>query len=248
MRTEDKEVDGRELEIVDRKSELEKTDEEAIPEIVVEDRDKRQRSELMSAMQQILEHRHIVIDSLRLPKRELRALEALKAAVDGRDPQLSQFVFASDRAHLLEQALAVLQPSIADLPGGFHDLIQRVGHLRHDLKGLTDSQDELIDGHKHVVEKTETETSDKPEGDTSLDGPERPKVAKPTTLVGPELAPEPAKPTTLTGPETKDPPKPASTLTGPELAAEPVAASSLGDATELAAIAKKPWWKRAFGG
>jgi hypothetical protein len=83
---------------------------------------------------------------------------------------------------------------------------------------------------------------------TTLVGPELREPARPpTTLVGPEL-PEPAPlPTTLVGPELPASPEPASTLSGPELAPEAPVASSLGDAEELAANAKLPWWRRPFG-
>jgi len=84
---------------------------------------------------------------------------------------------------------------------------------------------------------------------TTLVGPELPpEPAAATTLVGPELPPEPAPaPTTLIGPELPPEPAAATTLAGAELAAEPVAESSLGDATEIATKAKRPWWKRPFG-
>ena len=52
------------------------------------------------------------------------------------------------------------------------------------------------------------------------------------TLVGPDLPPEPI---------------PVTTLLGDDLAPDPPADSSLGDVTEIAASANRPWWRRPFG-
>jgi len=164
-----------------------------------------------------------------------------------------------------------------ELHAQFTDIAERVGKLRHALTELEDSQDELLEGHqKEALEKAATEPPgsgakptptpsdpDAPRPATTLIGPELPEPAPPaTTLIGPEL-PEPAPPpTTLTGPEVPEPaplpttltgpelpasPEPASTLTGPELLPEAAPASSLGDAEEIAAKAKLPWWRRPFG-
>ncbi|HEX2686639.1 MAG TPA: hypothetical protein VHN14_08475 [Kofleriaceae bacterium] len=104
---------------------------------------------------------------------------------------------------------------------------------------------------------------DAPRPTTTLTGPERPEPARPPSmLTGPELPaplpppsmltgperPEPARsPTTLTGPALPAPRSPPSTLTGPELPPEPPPVSSLGDAEEIAAKEKQPWWRRPFG-
>jgi len=164
-----------------------------------------------------------------------------------------------------------------ELHAQFADIAERVSTLRHALTELEDSQDELLEGHqKEALEKAATEPPgsgakptttpsdpDAPRPATTLIGPELPEPAPPaTTLIGPEL-PEPAPPpTTLTGPEVPEPaplpttltgpelpasPEPASTLTGPELLPEAAPASSLGDAEEIAAKAKLPWWRRPFG-
>jgi len=83
---------------------------------------------------------------------------------------------------------------------------------------------------------------------STLVGAELPEPpAAPTSLVGPELPEAPPAPTSLVGPELAPVPAAPSTLAGPELAPEVKPASSLGDAEELAANARRPWWRRPFG-
>ncbi|HEY5947665.1 MAG TPA: hypothetical protein VIV40_19310 [Kofleriaceae bacterium] len=259
MRQEAKEVDGFELEHAEerkRESELvEENDEElhdldGKPEYELE----QGSADLVSrAMHKILERQHIVINDLDLSKRELRALEALKTAVDGRDQEINGFVFAEDRRALLEQALAVLQPDILLLEklGGaaYQELVKEVAELRGKLNVLEDAQEEVE--HKGAADKGEATDRDdkpKPDDDQSLTGPER-KIAKPASeLTGPERKQEPKPATTLTGPEVKPEPKAATTLTGPEIKPEPKPPTSLGDPKEIEETAKKPWWKRLTGG
>jgi len=237
MRAEDKEVDGLELEREterQRESELEKQDDEELPELQSsEDRDRDHRGQVIAAMRMILEREHVVVDELKLPARELRALEALKAAVDGKDGKLSQFVYATDRKNLLEQALAVLQPNFvtgdaqhAQVLGNYHDLIEKVADLRHGLVELADSQDELL----HATDKTAMQKADGDKDDTDDTDDDRPKQS--TLSEGPEVKPEPTKSTLADGPAAKDEPK------GP---------TTLGDPADLAAAQKTPWWKRVLG-
>ena len=167
MRFEEKAIDGPELELEEKRQsvDLEEEDQEEVPEIrIAEVLESTRENVVLEAMREILEHRHIVINDLKLPQKELRALEALKAAVSGRDGELSQFVYASDRRDLLEQALAVLQPRVmSDVTRPFLDLVQRVGNLRHDLKDLEDAQDNLLEANVEVgVGKGDTDTADKP--------------------------------------------------------------------------------------
>ena len=237
LRAEDKEVDGLELEREterQRQSELEKEDEEELPELQSsEDRDTEHRGQVIAAMRMILEGEHVVVDELRLPARELRALDALKAAVDGKDGKLSQFVYATDRKNLLEQALAVLQPNFvsgdaqhAQLLGTYHDLIEKVADLRSGLVELADAQDEMLHGNTHLaVAKADGDTDDKDDADGD-------KPKKSTLAGGPEVKRESTKSTLADGPAAKDEPK------GP---------STLGDPAEVAAAQKTPWWKRALG-
>ena len=237
MRAEEKEVDGAELERAQRltESELEKGDDEELPEVVADEERDLQREErggLLEAMRAILARQHVVVDELQLPAHELRALEALKAAVDGRDPKLAMFVYASDRRSLLEQALTVLESNVSYSDAVYAQIVERVGALRRDLTNLEDSQDELLDGaQKEALEKT--------------GGPPKPKP--PPVEVDPD-APKP--PSTLSGPEVKEPPKPATTLgDAAEIAAAQADAipQTHVKADEPKAEAKKPWWKRPFG-
>ena len=261
MRAEEKDLDGADLAREterQRESDLEQQKADELPELQSEpDRDTAHRGPVIAVMRAILDREHVVVENQQLPARELKALQALQAAVEGKDAKLSQFVYASDRRDLLEQALAVLQPNFvtgdeqhAQLLGAYGDLIERVGLLRHGLVELEDAQDDLlvVEGAA-VVTKTDADQDDKPKpGESTLTGPERKAEPKqPSTLTGPEPK-QAAQPTsTLTGPEVKEPPKPASSLTGPELTPEPAKPSSLGDEKDLAEAQKKPWWKRVLG-
>lgn len=243
MRFEDKDVDGAELDREKglRDNDLVEEDQEEVDEIQIDDVLAQQsENALLAAMREILEHRHIVVNDLALPQRELRALEALQAAVTGKDGELSQFIYASDRRDLLEQALAVLQPGVmADVTQPFQDLIQRVGTLRHDLKDLEDAQDELLEGNEKVgPAKADGDTADKPkpDDDLSLDGPER-KFPKPATTLTGERKEEPKAPSTLDGPALKEEPPPETTVGSKQDLAEAKVA-------EPQRLKTKPFWRR----
>jgi hypothetical protein len=230
VRFEDKAIDGPDRELEEQRTavNLEEEDLEEVPEIrIAEVLESAQENVVLEAMREILEHRHIVINDLKLPQKELRALEALKAAVSGRDGELSQFVYASDRRDLLEQALAVLQPRVmSEVTRPFLDLVQRVGNLRHELKDLEDAQDNLLEANTEVgVEQGDTDTADKPkpkppspDDDLSLDGPERKIVKPPSELAGPERAIV----------------KPPTSLNGPPLPPEPEHETTVGSKQDLA--------------
>ncbi len=240
MRQEAKEVDGPDIEQAEerrRQNELVAEDDEELydldgkPEF---ERDRDRTSVIAGAMHKILEREHLVVNDLELDQRELRALEALKTAVEGRDASLDGFVYAEDRRALLEQALAVLQPDIASLEqlGGtpFEDLVHDVAELRGALENLEDAQEEIEPRKLHAGKGEAPDTDDKPTpgDDASLDGPER-AIAKPKS--------------SLTGPERNPEPKPPSTLGGPERKEEPKLPTTLGDPKEIAEAAK-PWWKK----
>jgi len=111
-----------------------------------------------------------VVSQMRLPKREQIALEALQTAVSGKSSDLGQFVFAEDRSDMLEQALGVLQsnltaPMIGSSPSCTRSTAicsHRVAELRHELKELGDSQDELLEANQKVSERGEADSDDKP--------------------------------------------------------------------------------------
>jgi hypothetical protein len=230
MRVLGKDIDSHEY--LRRESELEEEDDQELPHFAIDETIATQnRSEVMAAMQMILDKRPIVVETLQLPQRDLRALHALRAAVNGRDEELSQFIYASDRRELLEQALAMLQPTIAVLAGELRDLVHRVGGLRHELKDLEDAQDELLEANQDLPrDKADADTGDKPD-EARLDGPERELVKPPTSLIGPELDESPKPPSSLLGSEVADDPKPPTVY---ESDAEPATAN------------KKPWWRRPF--
>ena len=252
MRAEDKEVDGRELEREterQRDSELEKEDEEELAELSsVDERDAEHRDQVITTMRMILERDNVVVDELKLPARELKALEALKAAVDGKDGKLAQFVYATDRKNLLEQALAVLQPNFvsgdaqrAQVMGVYQDLIDKVADLRNGLVELADSQDDLL----HAADKTAMQKADGDKDDPD-DGDD--DAAKASTLSdGPEVKPEARKSSLADGPEVKAETASSTLADGPAVKYEAKGPTTLGDPAELAAAQKTPWLKRALG-
>jgi hypothetical protein len=193
---------------------------------------REQRSQVLAAIHAILEHRSVSLTRLELPVLQTRALEALKTAADGKTPSRDVFVYASDRRDLLEQALAVLQPQLAqaddhashDLREELAGLTDRVAALRHELTALEDSQDELLEPmQKRALEAGEP--TDPPKPKPSPVDPDAPRPA--STLTGPELAEPPRPGSALTGPELAEPPRPGSALTGPELPEPPRPASTL---------------------
>ena len=228
MRAEDKQVDGRELEREERlqESELEKDEDEEVPEVVVvEARDLAggERALLTEAMRAIVARRTLVVNDLALPAHEKRALDALQIAVNGKDNELGAFVYAEDRSELLEQALAVLQPNIDCGAREMIEMIQRVGELRARLSSLGDAQDELMDANEQVgieVKPPEAgdddDTAEKPS--TLSDGPDVVIEKKPSLLADSEpeaRCPAPEIPTPKPDPEPQE--------------------------------NKKPWWRRPFG-
>lgn len=237
MRQEDKEVDGPDLEQADeskRENELveEREDElhdlDGLPETTL---DEERSASVVDAMKKILAGEQIVINDLDLSKRHLIALEALKTATEGKDQELSQFVYAEDRRTLLEQSLAVLQPELASLDQlgkPLEALMKEVGDLREKLSLLEDAEEELVEGRARDAVETESDSDDKPapsdheDDDRSLTGPARDIEKPPSQLDGP--APKIDKPPT--------------SLTGPERKPEPKGPTTLGDPADLAAAQK----------
>jgi hypothetical protein len=263
LRQEEKEVDGPELEAAEerkRETELveEKEDEvhdlDGKPYEMEGQRDKDRSGTVVGAMRKILEGEHIVINDLKLPQRELKALEALKTAKTGREGQLDQFVYAEDRRALLEQALAVFQPDIVSLEReagqSFDDLMKGVTDLREKLNVLQDSEEEVFQrGDESVKGETESDDKPKPDDDQTLTGPER-KVEKkkPTDFDGPERKTEKPESALSKGPEVKEEKKPTSLTGGAELKEPKKADTSLGDAKEIAEAEKQlPWWRTSRG-
>lgn len=256
MRQEEREVDGPDLEHAEerkRETELveEKDDElhdlDGLPETTL---DQERTASVLAAMKTILARENIVINDLKLPKRQLIALESLKAAVEGKDARLSRFVYAEDRRALLEQALAVLQPELASMMGGdeLKSMIDKVGELRDKLNVLEDSEEELVEGRFHDAVKDGSDTDDKDDPDNKdddLDDKKKPAGDK--------------KPTKnkkgKTGDDAEKAAKPEEadlSLDGPERPVPPKGPSTVGDMGEIAAIAEEnaptgPRWRRSGG-
>ena len=264
MRAEEKELEGPELEREERTREETEREEEELPVVGGEElRDLAlaHRSTLFDALRLVLAGENVTISLLYLPQRETHALEALQAAVTGRD-SVGEFVFAEDRRGLLEQALAVLQQNVthgdpeqlAELHAKFDEVTEQVTELRAHLMNLEDAQGETFhEGRVQEEEAAEGDQGDKPgtpeptPEDAALDGPERPaEPTPPSTLGGPERPAEPTPPSTLYGDAPAAAPTPPSTLDGPELPEEPSPPSELA-AESAAAEAEKPWWSRTFG-
>jgi len=189
LRQEDKELDGPELEQAEerrRESDLveEKDDElhdlDGQRETRASD---RRTTEVVAAMRKILEGGIVDLEELDIPQRQLNALEAIKTAYEGKDKDLSRFVYAEDRRTLLEQALAVLQPELTQLQTlgkPFEDLLKDVGELREKLNDLQDAEEELKDmkvgATKQEADDDAGDKDDADDADDVADGD------KPTTL------------------------------------------------------------------
>ena len=247
MRVEDKAVDGLELERErDRELTPLEREEDELPENArgeVAGLSRAAGSDVLSAIQAILDgDRGVEVAKLNLPEREARALEALQAAVTGKQPGSGMFVFAEDRENMLEQALAVLQPMLTraepEVAAAFardHDRITtQVTDLRAWLITLESAQEELFPHAPAAAKAGTPDTADKPGG----------KPGETTLTGGPEVKREPAKTTLTGGPEVEREPA-KTTLTGGSEAKRAEAPTTLGDAKEIAAAqAQLPWWKR----
>jgi hypothetical protein len=237
VRAEEKELEGPELEREERTHEPTAHEEEELPELGGEElRDVAppHRSTLFEALRLVIAGEEVRVDMLYLPQRETRALEALQAAVTGRD-SVGEFVFAEDRRALLEQALAVLQQNVthgepeqlAELHAKFDELAEQVGELRGRLLKLEDAQEDIIEDRLWRVAEAAADRGDKPKPEPEPGSPED------AALDGPERPAEPRPPSSLYGDPPAEPPRPPS-----ELAAESAAAE---------AAARPPWWRRLLG-
>ncbi len=186
MRLEDKGFDGLELERQrDRELTPLEREETDLPEHAHEqlsDVDRAVAPTVMDAFRGILARdRQVDVASLRLPPRETRALEALQAAVTGKKANDIKFVFAEDREILLEQALAILQPVLAQGDIGTaaafeesrDDLFRQVSDLRAHIVDLEDAQDDFNVHERERIVEADAETEDPPEPPEDEDWTER---------------------------------------------------------------------------
>lgn len=229
MRLEDKELEGPDLE---REQGLETQQDETLendkelpehagPEVV--DAELAHRSRMFEALQSILAGENIAIPMLYLPQREAAALEALQAAVTGRDRSMNTFLFAEDRKSLLEQALSVLQQNLtrgdaetlAVLHARYDALTDSVAELRGELLDLEDAQDDLIEQKARDEEHASGDAPETEDVDESVTG----FIASALNALAQVAQVEDSKPfrSTLEGPDLPEEQKPASTLDGPEV-------------------------------
>ena len=243
MRLEDKELEGPELEREQRLEVLQDESHERDKELPehagaeVVDVGFAERSRLLDALEAILAGENLAIPMLYLPQREAHALEALQAAVSGRDRSMNTFVFAEDRASLLEQALSVLQQNLtqgdaatlAELHAKYEQLTENVAELRDELLGLEDAQDDLIEQKRE--EHVAGDAPDTPENEVEEDESVTGFIASALNALAAVAAVEGEPPfrSTLVGPDLPEATKSASTLEGPEVNT-PNKESSLGGA------------------
>jgi len=118
---------------------------------------------------------------------EMEALKYFEAAVKGRDARNTHLVYAEDREDLLEQALAVLYPTLShgmedsatQLREQHDDLVDRVTLLREEIASKEDAQEDVIEARQRVVEedKADDDKDDDDDGDKGDgDGDATPKA------------------------------------------------------------------------
>ncbi len=179
--------------------------------------DRSHQDDVRIAVQSIFERRPLELDQLQLSKQEHSALEALRAAFNGKDARYNTFLYAEHRREMLEQALAALQPIFAldvsmssEMQEEYAALVEQVTQLRIHLLSLEDSQDdELL--QRESLKKSEEEgdkdddgdgdKDDDGDGDADADLDDKRKAAKSTLFEGPEApAKQTAKSTLSDGP------------------------------------------------
>ena len=107
---------------------------------------------------------------------EMEALRYFEAAVTGRDEKHAQIVYAEDREDLLEQALAVLYPTLShgledsatQLREQHDDLVDRVTLLREEIASKEDAQEDVIEARQRLVEEDKAD-DDKDDDDDDGD-------------------------------------------------------------------------------
>jgi len=140
---------------------------------------------------------------------ERAAIAALQEVVAGRDPHTQGLVYAERRLALLNDALAVLQPALAqalapELEGlreEYDALVEGVHDLRERLENLDSAQEEIWEQDRKKDEEAAKpepgDEDDKPDEEPEPDEDEE----KPSTLVGDDLPEEPEKKSTVWEPD-----------------------------------------------
>jgi hypothetical protein len=139
---------------------------------------------------------------------ERAAIAALQEVVAGRDPQTQGLVYAERRLALLNDALAVLQPALAqalapELEGlreEYDALVEGVHDLRERLESLDSAQEEIWEqDRKKDEEEGKPEPGD--EDDKPDEEPEDGEGEKASTLYGDDVPEEPEKKSTVWEPD-----------------------------------------------
>ncbi len=119
------------------------------------ERDEERQKLVILTIKALFEKKTVTVSQLGLPEQQQVALEALQSAITSRHTT-GEFVFADDRRTLLEQALAILQPTLtgaapellAEL-GSMEKLTDKVASLRAKLDKLEDAQEVLPEWERH---------------------------------------------------------------------------------------------------
>jgi hypothetical protein len=171
--------------------------------------------EVFTAVSAVFRRETVELDDLTagLSPDERVAIEALQEVVAGRDPQSQGLVYAERRLALLNDALAVLQPALAQALApdlvAFRDeydaLVEGVHDLREKLENLDSAQEEMFE-----QDRTKDEEAGKPEPPDDEDKPddegegEAEDGEQPSTLYGEpgeDAAEEPPKKSTVWEPD-----------------------------------------------
>jgi hypothetical protein len=124
---------------------------------------------------------------------EEEALKFLEAAVKGRDAKLTHIVYAEDREDMLEQALAVLYPTLshgmehtAPALREEHDaLVEKVTTLRKEIANKEDAQEDPIELRQRLVEEeAAADESDDEDDDGDAEGGDGGAPGQGSTLTG----------------------------------------------------------------
>jgi hypothetical protein len=137
---------------------------------------------------------------------ERAAVAALQEVVKGRDLQTQGLVYAERRLALLNDALAVLQPALAQalapelvgLREEYDALVEGVHDLRERLESLDSAQEEIWE-----QDRKKEEEEGKPEPGDDEDKPDEPdeEGEKASTLYGDDVPEEPEKKSTVWEPD-----------------------------------------------
>jgi hypothetical protein len=139
---------------------------------------------------------------------ERGALDALRKVVRGRDLTEDRILYAEERLGLLNQVLAVLQPTLAmaltpelaALRDEYDAVVEEVVELRDRLESLDSAQEEIFEQDRDkAAEAPDTDDDDKPDDEAAEPEPADPDAPRKSSLYGepgePAVEKKPAKST-----------------------------------------------------